>query len=144
MALSPRRAGSCAPGSRRPPGSRWRTLAPAKKAKNGVCTQIGNECFAWFATTSSKSRQNFLELLRAGHGDYVINAAALDYMGGRNLSGAVIGLLTDHETKRFADEALWRAHVVYLGREQQRPLAATKADLYAPQSAIPLLGPGSG
>ncbi len=85
------------------------------KAKNGVCTQIGNERFAWFATTSSKSRLNFLELLRAGHGDYVINAAALDYMRGRNLSGAVIGLLTGHETKRFAERALWRAHLERLG-----------------------------
>jgi len=36
------------------------------KATNGFCTQIGNAQFAWFATTSSKSRLNFLELLRAG------------------------------------------------------------------------------
>ncbi|HYB06146.1 MAG TPA: hypothetical protein VED02_05370, partial [Methyloceanibacter sp.] len=40
------------------------------KATNGFCTQIGNEHFAWFGTTGSKSRLNFLELLRAGHGDY--------------------------------------------------------------------------
>ena len=37
------------------------------KARNGACTQIGNNRFAWFATTGSKSRRNFLELLRAGH-----------------------------------------------------------------------------
>ena len=43
------------------------------KAQNGFCTQIGNDRFAWFGTTGSKSRLNFLELLRAGHGDYVIN-----------------------------------------------------------------------
>ena len=36
------------------------------KAKNGFCTQIGNAQFAWFGTTGSKSRLNFLELLRAG------------------------------------------------------------------------------
>jgi hypothetical protein len=47
------------------------------KAKNGFCTQIGNAHFTWFGTTSSKNRANFLELLRAGHGDYVINAEAL-------------------------------------------------------------------
>ena len=57
------------------------------KARNGVCTQIGNDRFAWFATTGSKSRHNFLDLLRAGHGDYVINEAALRYMRGRALSG---------------------------------------------------------
>src|SRR6266478_4491349 len=47
------------------------------KAANGVCTHIGNAHFAWFGTTSSKCRGNFLELLRAGHGDYVIKADAL-------------------------------------------------------------------
>ncbi|PZW51081.1 hypothetical protein C8P66_101299 [Humitalea rosea] len=34
---------------------------------NGVCTQIGNQDFTWFGTTTSKSRLNFLGLLRAGH-----------------------------------------------------------------------------
>jgi hypothetical protein len=46
------------------------------KAANGFCTQMGNAQFAWSGTTGSKSRGNFLELLRAGHGDYVVNAKA--------------------------------------------------------------------
>ena len=50
------------------------------KAANGFCTQIGNAHFVWFGTTASKSRLNFLHLLRAGHSDYVINTEALDYM----------------------------------------------------------------
>ena len=41
-----------------------------------MTTQIGDDRFALFATTGSKSRQNFLEILRAGHQDYVLNAAA--------------------------------------------------------------------
>ena len=36
------------------------------KGANGVCTQIGNDDFTWFGTTNSKSRRNFLDLLRAG------------------------------------------------------------------------------
>ena len=40
-------------------------------------THIGNDRFAWFATQPSKSRLNFLDLLRAGDPNYVINAAAL-------------------------------------------------------------------
>ena len=44
--------------------------------KNGFCTQIGNEWFTWFRTRSSKSRLNFLDLLRAGSTDYVLNDAA--------------------------------------------------------------------
>lgn len=51
------------------------------KGRNGYCTYIGNERFAWFESTESKNRVNFLGLLRAGHEDYVLNAAALEYMG---------------------------------------------------------------
>ena len=58
------------------------------KAANGFCTQIGNAHFAWFVTTGSKSRGNFLELQRAGHRDCVINAEALAYMRQRALAGA--------------------------------------------------------
>lgn len=43
------------------------------KGKNGFRTQIGNAHFTWFGTTGSKSRLNFLELLRTGYGDYVVN-----------------------------------------------------------------------
>ncbi len=50
------------------------------KARNGFCTHLGNDRFAFFATTASKSRLNFLELLRAGQDGYVINEAALAYM----------------------------------------------------------------
>lgn len=83
--------------------------------RNGICTRIGNQRFAWFATTFSKSRRNFLDLLRAGFEDYVINVAALAYMGGRNLSGPVIALLAKHQSKRFADQAAWTAHLEGLG-----------------------------
>ena len=79
--------------------------------KNGFCTQIGNDDFTWFATRTNKSRLNFLDLLRAGHTDYVINQAALDYMRGRALAGAVIHQLATHQQTRFADQAAWRTHL---------------------------------
>ena len=37
---------------------------------NGYCTHIGNELFACFASTDSKSRLNFLESWRSPHTDY--------------------------------------------------------------------------
>ena len=37
------------------------------QGNNGYVTQIGNDWFAWFASTGSKSRINFLQLLHAGH-----------------------------------------------------------------------------
>src|SRR6266849_3699368 len=85
------------------------------KAVNGFCTQIGNAHFAWFGTTGSKSRLNFLELLRAGHEDYVINAEALAYMRGRHLAARVIALLASHAETDFADRPAWQAHLERLG-----------------------------
>jgi hypothetical protein len=85
------------------------------KAANGTCTQIGNNHFAWFGTTASKSRLNFLELLRAGHPDYVINAEALAYMRERALSGPVIERLATHPEHTFPDEAAWMDHLQRLG-----------------------------
>ena len=59
-------------------------------SKNGFCTQIGNVDFAWFTAQPSKSRLSFLDLLRAGHIDHVINDAALDCMRRCALAGSVI------------------------------------------------------
>jgi Transposase IS66 family len=85
------------------------------KATNGFCTQIGNDDFTWFGTTHSKSRLNFLDLLRAGYTDYVINDAALSYMRGRALSGSVITGLAESPDKQFADPQAWQAHLERLG-----------------------------
>jgi hypothetical protein len=85
------------------------------KAKNGFCTQIGNAHFTWFGTTNSKNRANFLGLLRAGHGDYVINAEALAYMRQRNLAAHVITRLADHRDRQFSDQNAWTAHLKKLG-----------------------------
>ena len=78
------------------------------RGANAVCTQIGNDNFAWFGTTGSKSRLNFLDLLRAGHTDYVINDAALDYMRDHALAGTLVLRLATHEQRQFADEKAWR------------------------------------
>lgn len=85
------------------------------QARNGFCTQIGNARFTWFGTTGSKSRVNFLELLRAGHGDYIINAEALAYMRGRALAGPLIARLAEQGDRCFADRAAWQAHLDRLG-----------------------------
>src|SRR3954470_20258031 len=79
--------------------------------RHRYCTQIGNDHFAAF--TASKSRLNFLEVLRAGYADYVINAEA--YMRQRALAGPVIKALAGHPDRHFADEAAWRGHLRRLG-----------------------------
>jgi hypothetical protein len=85
------------------------------RGANGVCTQIGNDDFAWFGTTGSKSRLNFLDLLRAGHTDYVINDAALEYMREHALAGTLVQRLATHKRRRFADEKAWTRHLERLG-----------------------------
>jgi len=85
------------------------------KAINGFCTQIGNGHFTWFGTTGSKSRLNFLELLRAGHGDYLINDEAIIYMRERALADHVIARLLEHPARSFADQTAWNTHLEKLG-----------------------------
>ncbi len=59
------------------------------KGKNGYCTHIGNEFFAWFETSDSKARLNFLGMLRACNMDYALNPSALDYMNTQKLTSAL-------------------------------------------------------
>src|SRR3974390_507071 len=99
-------------------GAPWITVddtGARHKATNGFCTQIGNAHFAWFGTTGSKSRLNFLELLRAGFNDYVINAEALAYMRQRALAAHVIARLVEHPDRRFVGRKAWNAHLEALG-----------------------------
>ena len=68
--------------------------AHAMPAAPGVTTQIGGERFCVFRTSRSKSRLNFLSLLRGGREDYVVNEAALDYLRRQPVEAAVIARLT--------------------------------------------------
>jgi Transposase IS66 family len=77
---------------------------------NGYCTHIGNELFACFASTDSKSRLNFLEVLRRPHTDYVINEMAVAYWHGQKLAAAVVERLCQGPAA-VADAAAWRAHL---------------------------------
>jgi Transposase IS66 family len=85
------------------------------KAKNGFCTQIGNDWFTWFGTRSSKTRLNFLDLLRAGHTDYVLNEVAFAYLRSRGLAAPLIASLAEAGQTRFVDQAAWQAHLARLG-----------------------------
>ena len=85
------------------------------KAANGFCTQIGNDCFTWFGTRPSKSRLNFLDLLRAGHTDFVLNDLAFDYMRDHALPATLISRLAEQPHTAFADQSAWHANLDRLG-----------------------------
>jgi Transposase IS66 family len=80
------------------------------RGHNGACTQLGNELFASFTSTDSKSRLNFLEILRGPHTDYVINEIARAYWRRQGLPEAVMDRLC-LGPQTFADPAAWRARL---------------------------------
>lgn len=81
------------------------------RGKNGYVTHIGNQYFASFHSSMSKSRVNFLELLRAGQTDYRITASALAYMKEQGLSQVFLDALRSNATTDFADKAAWEGHM---------------------------------
>jgi hypothetical protein len=79
------------------------------QGQNGYCTYIGNERFAWFASTESKSRVNFLELLQTER-CYAVNAEALAYMAERGLAAGHRDMLAARPVV-LADPEAWAAHL---------------------------------
>ena len=77
---------------------------------NGFCTHIGNELFAYFESTDSESRRNFLEVLRGAHTDYTIDDVAVTYRQRQELAQAVIERLRAG-VPWWADRATWHAYL---------------------------------
>lgn len=88
--------------------------------KNGYCTHIGNKFFAWFKSTESKSRINFLELLRASYLDYVIDTTALNYMESLRLPQDKIKKLKKNMGGRFEDQKQWLCFLKAQGITKRR------------------------
>jgi Transposase IS66 family len=77
------------------------------QGKTGFCTHIGNELFAYFESTDTKSRLNFLEILRRPHTDYVINDVALAYWQRQKLPAEIFNKLVP-QPPQFADALAWQ------------------------------------
>jgi len=88
--------------------------------KNGYCTHIGNDLFAWFESTGSKSRINFMELLRKGHGDYVINDDAIEYIKRQSFPQPLLALLATDADKHFETTEDWLQHLERLTITKKR------------------------
>jgi len=86
---------------------------------NGSCTHIGNELFASFTSTESKSRLNFLGILRQPHTDYRINRQTVAYWQRQKLPVEVIHKLR-RGPKAFEDAAAWQSRLRKLGITRPR------------------------
>jgi hypothetical protein len=82
---------------------------------NGYVTQIGNDWFAWFASTGSKSRINFLQLLHAGDITYTLNTHALSYLQEEHLPKAPLQRLQAQTPATITGIGAWSAHLDALG-----------------------------
>ena len=77
---------------------------------------IGNDRFAYFESTESKSRLNFLQVLRGAGTGYAINEVTLAYWQRQELSQAVVALLSGPgQPRQFADETAWQGRLATLG-----------------------------
>jgi hypothetical protein len=90
------------------------------QGNNGYVTHIGNQYFASFHSSMSKSRVNFLELLRAGQTDYRITTNALAYMKEQGLSQVFLDALRSNVMADFADKTAWEGHMDTLGMNTPR------------------------
>lgn len=81
------------------------------QGKNGYCTFIGNEFFSYFKSTESKSRINFIELLRGQYTDYHIDEMALEYIVRQELPSKYFDCLSSSDTRVFADKPTFEAHL---------------------------------
>ena len=90
------------------------------RGHNGYVTQIGNDWFAWFESTGSKSRINFLQLLHAGSISYCLNAHALSYLHEERLPKEPLRRLQAHTHTTISEVTRWEAHLDALGIESER------------------------
>lgn len=78
------------------------TSAPHKGGK-GFCTCLNSDFFAYFKSTASKSRANFLKILLGGREEYRINSEALDYCRKQELPAKYFELLKAFEGMALPD-----------------------------------------
>ncbi len=90
------------------------------KGNNGYCTHIGNEFFAWFESTESKSRINFLEILCAGNINYVINAEAIGHMVSSKFPKGQLPVIAELTNTKFDSKEDWEACLKSLGITNER------------------------
>jgi Transposase IS66 family len=89
------------------------------QGKNGYCTVICNDLFAYFESTDSKSRLNFLQILQGTQRDYAINETTLAYWKRQKLPATVQAQLTEGP-QEFAGEAAWQVRLADLKITDER------------------------
>ncbi len=96
------------------------------QGKYGSCLCICNEFFTSFHSSDTKERSKFLDVLRCGHLDYVLNEHAWAYLKEQGLPAKVLRLVQAEEPaggaaeqrfveQTFADASAWNQYLDGLG-----------------------------
>ncbi len=83
--------------------------------KNGYCTVVGNDDFAYFHSSNSKSRENFLEILQAGERKYVLNEDAKTYLDNYQLPQKNLIEVDFSERPLAVKKEEWHEHLLSQG-----------------------------
>jgi hypothetical protein len=89
------------------------------QGRNGYCTVIGNDLFACFESTDSKSRLNFLQVLHGSQRLYAINETTLAYWERQGLAEALVEKLSQGAQK-FTEESAWQTRLKELDITTER------------------------
>src|SRR5208282_1604790 len=93
------------------------------QGKYGSCLCICNEFFTSFHSSDTKERSKFLDVLRCGHSDYVLNDMAWAYLKEQGLPAKVLRLFEAAGAlveQTFADESAWNGHLDQLGLDNAK------------------------
>ena len=81
------------------------------RGKGGHTLHIGNDLFASFFTTDTKSRVNFLKILLTPHQGYLFNGDALFYLECFELPQKLLARLASDTGWLYEDDASWEARL---------------------------------
>jgi Transposase IS66 family len=96
--------------------------------KNGYCTAISNDLFAYFESTDSKSRVNFLKVLRGKCRGYVINDMAVEYWKKQKMPQEWLDKLRAGPS-HFVGDPAWQAYLSELELAERLVKTATEGAL---------------
>lgn len=83
--------------------------------KNNYCTHIGGEYFAYYKTTASKSRENFLNILLQGKEGYVINEAFIWHLFQCGVEDDLLNHFEEYTGKRYGTKKGLNRLLNYVG-----------------------------
>ncbi|WP_430015793.1 hypothetical protein ACQY1Z_17305 [Microcystis aeruginosa FBCC-A68] len=85
------------------------------QGKNGFCTVIGNDLFAYFSSSNSKSRENYLRMLRGTQEDFVLNEYSRSYLEEHQLAASHLAKLKFSSQVISHGDEEWSQYLESLG-----------------------------